>query len=111
MPTLRTSSGESSPISTSPASSGISHNAPANGRGRAEPGSVSNKKNPPRHAAAGGIKKGSPSYEPMMTKPQQPNEVGSALGACKRYFVTALLFSLAINLLYLAGPLYMLQVY
>jgi ATP-binding cassette subfamily C protein len=47
----------------------------------------------------------------MITKPQQPNEVGSALGACKRYFVTALIFSLAINLLYLAGPLYMLQVY
>jgi ATP-binding cassette subfamily C protein len=47
----------------------------------------------------------------MITKPQQPNEVGSALRACKRYFVTALLFSLAINLLYLAGPLYMLQVY
>jgi ATP-binding cassette, subfamily C, bacterial len=47
----------------------------------------------------------------MMTKPQQPNEVGSALRACKRYFVTALIFSLAINLLYLAGPLYMLQVY
>ena len=31
--------------------------------------------------------------------------------ACRRYFVTALLFSLAINLLYLASPLYMLQVY
>ena len=27
------------------------------------------------------------------------------------YFVTAAMFSLAINLLYLAGPLYMLQVY
>ena len=31
--------------------------------------------------------------------------------ACRRYFVTALIFSLAINLLYLASPLYMLQVY
>ena len=31
--------------------------------------------------------------------------------ACRGYFVTALIFSLAINLLYLAAPLYMLQVY
>ncbi len=31
--------------------------------------------------------------------------------ACRGYFLTAALFSLAINLLYLAGPLYMLQVY
>ncbi len=30
---------------------------------------------------------------------------------CQSYFVTAAMFSLAINLLYLAGPLYMLQVY
>nr|WP_246820110.1 type I secretion system permease/ATPase [Bradyrhizobium iriomotense] len=30
---------------------------------------------------------------------------------CRGYFVTAGIFSLAINLLYLAGPLYMLQVY
>jgi PrtD family type I secretion system ABC transporter len=30
---------------------------------------------------------------------------------CKRYFVTAAIFSLAINVLYLAGPLFMLQVY
>src|SRR5262249_6802079 len=34
-----------------------------------------------------------------------------ALRGCRRYFVTALIFSLAINLLYLAAPLYMLQVY
>ncbi|MGY4258867.1 ATP-binding cassette subfamily C protein [Bradyrhizobium sp. USDA 4516] len=34
-----------------------------------------------------------------------------ALQACQGYFVTAAIFSLAINLLYLAGPLYMLQVY
>jgi PrtD family type I secretion system ABC transporter len=33
------------------------------------------------------------------------------LKASKGYFVTASIFSLAINLLYLAGPLYMLQVY
>ena len=39
---------------------------------------------------------------------------GSALGvfvALRRYFVTAAAFSLAINLLYLAAPLYMMQVY
>jgi hypothetical protein len=39
------------------------------------------------------------------------NELPDALRACRRYFATALIFSLAINLLYLAGPLYMLQVY
>nr|WP_246584001.1 type I secretion system permease/ATPase [Bradyrhizobium iriomotense] len=33
------------------------------------------------------------------------------LQTCQGYFVTAGIFSLAINLLYLAGPLYMLQVY
>ncbi|WP_404554841.1 type I secretion system permease/ATPase [Bradyrhizobium niftali] len=33
------------------------------------------------------------------------------LQSCQGYFVTAAIFSLAINLLYLAGPLYMLQVY
>jgi PrtD family type I secretion system ABC transporter len=38
-------------------------------------------------------------------------ELPDALRACRKYFVTALVFSLAINLLYLAGPLYMLQVY
>src|SRR5262245_47309855 len=38
-------------------------------------------------------------------------ELPDALRACRKYFVTALIFSLAINLLYLAGPLYMLQVY
>src|SRR5262249_48378158 len=38
-------------------------------------------------------------------------ELSDALRACRKYFVTALIFSLAINLLYLAGPLYMLQVY
>ena len=39
------------------------------------------------------------------------DELGRVLRACRRYFVTALTFSLAINLLYLASPLYMLQVY
>jgi len=43
----------------------------------------------------------------------KPNseELRRALGACRSYFVFAGLFSLAINLLYLAAPLYMLQVY
>ena len=31
--------------------------------------------------------------------------------ACRQYFLTAVAFSLAINLLYLASPLYMLQIY
>jgi ATP-binding cassette subfamily C protein len=39
------------------------------------------------------------------------DEVASALRSCKRYFVTAAVFSLGINLLYLAAPLYMLQIY
>ncbi|MBZ9771579.1 type I secretion system permease/ATPase [Mesorhizobium sp. CO1-1-8] len=37
--------------------------------------------------------------------------VKDALRACRRYFVVAAAFSLAINLLYLASPLYMLQIY
>ncbi|MGX5844398.1 type I secretion system permease/ATPase [Mesorhizobium sp. ArgA1] len=37
--------------------------------------------------------------------------VKDALAACRRYFLVAALFSLAINLLYLASPLYMLQIY
>jgi PrtD family type I secretion system ABC transporter len=41
----------------------------------------------------------------------KPDEMRRVFDACRRYFVTALLFSLAINLLYLASPLYMLQVY
>lgn len=38
-------------------------------------------------------------------------ELRDAFVACGRYFFTAASFSLAINLLYLAAPLYMLQVY
>ena len=38
-------------------------------------------------------------------------ELRGVFHGCRRYFVTALIFSLAINLLYLAAPLYMLQVY
>jgi ATP-binding cassette subfamily C protein len=47
---------------------------------------------------------------PMAAKPKV-DELASVLQACRRYFLTALIFSLAINLLYLASPLYMLQVY
>ena len=39
------------------------------------------------------------------------NELRSIFHGCRRYFATALVFSLAINLLYLAAPLYMLQLY
>src|SRR5262245_9992316 len=46
----------------------------------------------------------------MFTKPKSEELRGLSHG-CRRYFVTALIFSLAINLLYLAGPLYMLQLY
>jgi ATP-binding cassette subfamily C protein len=35
----------------------------------------------------------------------------SIFSGCRRYFATALIFSFAINLLYLAAPLYMLQLY
>ena len=37
--------------------------------------------------------------------------VKDALRACRYYFLVAAAFSLAINLLYLASPLYMLQIY
>ncbi|MCA6122783.1 type I secretion system permease/ATPase [Bradyrhizobium sp. WSM 1704] len=47
-----------------------------------------------------------------MTLPfKRPDELRQLVQTCNRYFMTAGLFSLAINLLYLAGPLYMLQVY
>jgi ATP-binding cassette, subfamily C, bacterial len=39
------------------------------------------------------------------------DELRHLLLSCKGYFVTVMIFSCAINLLYLAGPLYMLQVY
>jgi ATP-binding cassette, subfamily C, bacterial len=42
---------------------------------------------------------------------KKSDEIRRVLEACKSYFVTAGAFSLAINLLYLAAPLYMLQVY
>ena len=42
--------------------------------------------------------------------PKSP-ELRAVVEACRAYYVAAALFSLAINLLYLAAPLYMLQVY
>src|SRR5215469_5619981 len=39
------------------------------------------------------------------------SEAYRILAGCRRYFVTVAIFSLAINLLYLATPLYMLQMY
>ncbi|MFC7695111.1 type I secretion system permease/ATPase [Bradyrhizobium sp. GCM10028915] len=47
----------------------------------------------------------------MSTPFKRPDELRRLLQSCRGYFVTAAIFSLAINLLYLAGPLYMLQVY
>src|SRR6266481_1202963 len=52
---------------------------------------------------------------PLMTdgigRARNRSELGQALHACSGYFVAAGLFSAAINILYLASPLYMLQVY
>lgn len=47
----------------------------------------------------------------MIVSRKTPDELRQWLQACKGYFATAAMFSLAINLLYLAGPLYMMQVY
>lgn len=47
----------------------------------------------------------------MSTPFKRPDELRRLLQSCRGYFVTAAIFSLVINLLYLAGPLYMLQVY
>ncbi|MHC2273865.1 ATP-binding cassette subfamily C protein [Bradyrhizobium diazoefficiens] len=47
----------------------------------------------------------------MSTQFKRPDELRRLLQSCQGYFATAAIFSLAINLLYLAGPLYMLQVY
>lgn len=46
----------------------------------------------------------------MAPKPKT-DELRAAFVAVRQYFVSAGIFSLGINLLYLAGPLYMLQVY
>ena len=47
----------------------------------------------------------------MAGRPRTSDELPRLLAQCRGYFVTAAIFSLGINLLYLAGPLYMLQVY
>jgi PrtD family type I secretion system ABC transporter len=44
-------------------------------------------------------------------KPPLPAPLGDALGACRTAFLALFVFSLAINLLVLAAPLYMMQVY
>ena len=46
-----------------------------------------------------------------MASVPKSEELRRVLEGCRGYFVTAVAFSLAINLLYLAAPLYMLQVY
>lgn len=46
-----------------------------------------------------------------MAAPKISDELRGVWTAVRQYFVTAAAFSLAINLLFLAGPLYMLQVY
>ncbi|MBX3501689.1 MAG: type I secretion system permease/ATPase [Alphaproteobacteria bacterium] len=47
----------------------------------------------------------------MSRKSKKTDELARALQLCRRHFLTAGIFSLGINLLYLAAPLYMLQVY
>src|SRR6266481_3975473 len=54
---------------------------------------------------------GFPSDRMGINPHRKPDELRLLLRTCKSYFVTTAIFSLAINLLYLAGPLYMLQVY
>ncbi len=46
-----------------------------------------------------------------VTAKPKSDEIRRVLAACRGYFQAAALFSFATNLLYLAGPLYMLQVY
>jgi ATP-binding cassette subfamily C protein len=41
----------------------------------------------------------------------QSDELHRVVAACRHYFAVAALFSLAVNLLYLASPIYMMQVY
>jgi ATP-binding cassette, subfamily C, bacterial len=47
----------------------------------------------------------------VISLPKRADEFKELLVTCQGYFVTAGAFSLGINLLYLAGPLFMLQVY
>ena len=46
-----------------------------------------------------------------MATRNKTDEVHEVLRTCRSYFLTVGIFSLAINLLYLASPLYMLQIY
>ena len=47
----------------------------------------------------------------MAAKRPVSDEIRQVFAACRGYFLTAAAFSLGVNLLYLAAPLYMLQVY
>jgi ATP-binding cassette subfamily C protein len=47
----------------------------------------------------------------MIALKARSDEISNALRSCRRHFATAGIFSLGINLLYLAAPIYMLQVY
>src|SRR6266478_3161618 len=47
----------------------------------------------------------------MVLRQVSRSELREALGSCRGYFWAVGLFSAAINVLYLASPLYMLQVY
>src|SRR5262249_6097124 len=42
---------------------------------------------------------------------QKSDELREIMRACRSYFVTVGIFSLGVNILYLASPLYMLQIY
>jgi len=48
---------------------------------------------------------------PAVSKSSWPTSLQDALGACRRAFLALALFSAAINLLVLASPFYMMQVY
>ena len=43
--------------------------------------------------------------------PQAHPDVAAALKRCRRAFLSVALFSTVVNMLVLAGPLYMLQIY
>src|SRR5436305_6656747 len=47
----------------------------------------------------------------VIVVPKKSDEIRRVLHACRGYFITAGVFSLAVNLLYLGAPLFMLQVY
>jgi len=47
----------------------------------------------------------------MLSKSDNHNELRQAVRGCSSYFLPAALFSAGVNILYLASPVYMLQVY